>query len=81
MHEIGIIKSLIEEIFNQAKKNNLKKINKICLSIEKDSHLTEESIKFLFENFTKETILKNTKLEIKKGDQKGIILDLIEGTK
>jgi len=81
MHEWGITESVIKEIIRQANENNLKKIDKVCLSIGEDTDITSESVEFCFQNLVKETILAKAKLEIKKSNGRGIIIDSIEGEK
>ena len=79
MHEWGITESVIKEIIKHVNEHRLEQIDKICLSIGKDSDITTESLKFCFENLSKETILENAKLEIKEGNGRGIVIDSIEG--
>jgi len=80
MHEWSIVEETIKEIIKQADENNMKKVEKVGISIGEDTHLTEDTVKFCFECLSKETILAGTKLEIKKAAGKGIIIDFIEGS-
>lgn len=79
MHEWGITESVIKEIIKQANENRLKKIEKVCLSLGEDSDITPDSLEFCFQNSVKDTILAETKLELKKCNGRGIIVDSIEG--
>lgn len=82
MHELSIVRALIEEVSEQARKNKIK-VNKIYISLKEEGHLTEESIKFHFEVLKKETLLENAILEIEKSSQleSGLIITKIEGEK
>lgn len=79
MHEWGLVEDLVKKILETAKKNNLKSVAKIFLSLGKDDHITEDSLQFIFDNLSRDTILQNAKLEIKQISGKGIILESIEG--
>lgn len=80
MHEWVIVDSLIEEVIQRAKENKLRKIEKVCLSLGEDDHLTPDSLGFCFSSLTKGTDLEGVKLEIEKGKDNGVILNRIEGT-
>ncbi|HAW49723.1 TPA: hypothetical protein DCX16_02065 [bacterium] len=79
MHEWGIMDEVIKEIIKQASENGLKRIDKVSLSIGKDSHLTPESIEVIFRSLAEETILVETKLEIKNTEGRGVVIESIEG--
>ena len=81
MHEWGIIKSVIDEIIKQSSENGIKKIDKVSLSLGEDDHLTPESFEFCFDILSKETPLAGIRLEIKKGDGAGVLINSIEGSK
>ena len=80
MHEWGITESIIEEIIKQANENDLKKVDKVCLSIGEASDITPESLEFCFQCLAKETILQAAKLEIKKNEGREITIDSFEGS-
>ncbi len=80
MHEWGITESIIEEIIKQANENELKKVDKVCLSIGESSDITPESLEFCFRCLAKETILQAAKLEIKKNEGREITIDSFEGS-
>lgn len=81
MHEWGITEELIGEVYKQAKVNKIKKVAKICVSLGKKSHLTNDSLKFCFQCLTKGTILENTELETSEADSDEVIITSIEGIK
>ncbi len=80
MHEWGITESVIEEIVKQANENELKKVDKVCLSIGETSHITPETLEFCFQCLAKETILQAAKLEIKQNEGREITIDSFEGS-
>lgn len=80
MHEWKITEAIIEEILKQAEANGMKKINKVILSIGKESDLTGDEIKFCFEALKVNYPLKSIDLEINQRDgMGGIIVERIEG--
>jgi Zn finger protein HypA/HybF involved in hydrogenase expression len=81
MHEWQITQSLIEEIINQSKLNGLKKINKVCLAIGKETDISSDSLGFCFRSLAEETMLSDVQLEIRENEGRGIIIEAIEGLK
>ena len=81
MHEWGMIKSVIDEIIKEADENGIKKIDKVSLSLGEDDHLTPDSFELCFDILSKETPLAGIRLEIKKGDGAGVLINSIEGSK
>jgi len=79
MHEWKITESVVEEVLNQAKKNDLKKIDKVRLSIGNDIDLTPDAITFCFQVLSKGTILEKACLEIDMRDGRGITVESLEG--
>ena len=79
MHEWKITESVVEEVLLQAKKNELKKIEKVTLSMGEDVDLTPEAIEFCFKCLGKDTILNDVHLEINKSKGRGITVESIEG--
>jgi Zn finger protein HypA/HybF involved in hydrogenase expression len=81
MHEWGITETIIKEIIKQAQENHLKKVDKVCLSLGKESDITPETLEFCFQCLAKETISAGAKLEIKRSEGQGITLDSLEGSR
>ena len=79
MHEWGITKSVIDEIIRQSDENGIKKIERVCLSMGEEDHITPDSFESCFNILSKETALSGTILEIKKGSGHGIVIISIEG--
>ncbi len=79
MHEWGITKSVVEGIVKEAQKHNLKKVERVKLSIGEFTDLTPDSLEFCFQLLSKGTIAEKATLEIKKGQGKGITIDSLEG--
>ena len=80
MHEWKITEAIIEEILKQAEASGMKNIEKVILSIGKESDLTGDGIRFCFEALKVNYPLKNVDLQIKTRDGGGgIIIESIEG--
>jgi Zn finger protein HypA/HybF involved in hydrogenase expression len=81
MHEWRITESLIEEITGHARENGIHRVNRVKITLGEDSHITEDSIRFCFDELKKdEAMLRETVLEIhKRKDPCGIIVESVEG--
>ncbi len=79
MHEWGITEDIIKEVTRQAEQNKIKKVNKIRLSLGKDSHLTTDSLKLCFDCLAKGTALENALLETEEKNGPEIFITSIEG--
>jgi Zn finger protein HypA/HybF involved in hydrogenase expression len=80
MHEWKITEAIIEEILKQAEANGVKKINKVILSIGKESDLTGDEIRFCFDALKSNYPLGDLELQIKQRDgMGGVIIEEIEG--
>lgn len=79
MHEIGItedlIKSIREELDN---KKEIKRVKKIYVHLGENSSISEESLRFWFENLSKGTELQGVSLEFISGAGNKILVDSIE---
>ncbi len=81
MHEWGITESVVKEIIRQADENGLKKVNKVRLSLGKESGLTSDSLEFCFQCLAEGTVAQTATLEIEKGTGRGVTLNSLEGEK
>ncbi len=80
MHELKITEAVIEEIIAQAHSHDLKKIEKVVLSLGSEADFTEDEIKFCFETLVKGTSLEEVDLEFKEREgREGLIIESIEG--
>ena len=64
MHELSIMKEVLEVALEYAEKNDAKKINKIGLSIGALATVVPEWAQMFFEYVAKGTVAENAKIEI-----------------
>lgn len=69
MHELQIVQDLFIKVKKITKKNKLKKIKTINIILGEFTGFVDESIDFYWQIITQNTILKNSKIKIKR--QKG----------
>ncbi len=79
MHEWGITKSIVESIVKGAQKHDLKRVDKVRLSIGESTELTPESLEFCFQCLSKGTVAERATLEIRKSQGREITIDSLEG--
>lgn len=67
MHELGMVQSIVEKLLAQSKKEKMKKIKEVELTVGSNSGIKEEELKFCFSLLAKNTILENANLKIISG--------------
>lgn len=72
MHEVSIINSCLDIVFQQAKESKLKKVNKISLKVGELSGVMADSLVFAFNAAIKGTIAEKAELMIDIVEAKGI---------
>lgn len=79
MHEVGIVENLIGSIRLQIKKQkDLANIKKVYIRLGKDAAVSEEALRFWFDNLSAGTELKDAVLEISSSDGRNIVVDALE---
>ncbi len=79
MHEIGITEDLIKSIRKElGNKKEIKQVKKIYVRLGKDSSISEEPLRFWFENLSKGTELQGASLEFTFGEGNKIVVDSLE---
>lgn len=78
MHEIKLVKELVEKALSVAQEKGAKKVKKIYVKIGKNSHLTPESFSHLFKEFSKATILEPAEIVVSYTPEEGLVLDSME---
>lgn len=78
MHEVKLVKELVEKALNIVKENQAKRVKKIFVKIGANSHLTPENFSHLFKEFSKATILEPAEIVISPAQEEGLILESIE---
>lgn len=78
MHEVKLVKELVEKALNIVKENQAKKVKKIFVKIGANSHLTSENFPHLFKEFSKATIWGPAEIVISPAQEEGLILESLE---
>lgn len=79
MHELGIIDELINSIKDKIKdRKDFSRIKKVYLKLGKNANVTEDSLRFWFENHSKGTMCEGAMLEVTLTDDKAITVDSLE---
>jgi Zn finger protein HypA/HybF involved in hydrogenase expression len=89
MHDLLAAKEIIDEVVENANKNNLKKISKVVIELgqKKYAHgdhehiedINPENLEFNLKLFAKNTVAENARFVIKKSDIPDILVKEIEG--
>lgn len=89
MHDLLAAKDIIEEVIENAKKNNLKNISKVLIELgnKEYSHgghthtesIDPENLEFNLKLVAKNTVAENAKFIIKKSNIPDIVVKEIEG--
>lgn len=74
MHEVNIVKELIEKIENQANAYNAHRVGKVKIRLGKLDELDASSFNLWFKNLTKGSKIEDATLEVIKSDEPGIYL-------
>ena len=84
MHDFYLAKEILDRVLKQAKKNNLKTVSRVVLSlgkfIEHNEKILPKNLRQNFHLLAKNTLAKKAKLIIKKSKQSDVwCLEGIEG--
>ena len=74
MHELKMIKSLMEDVFKIGEENKAKKITKLYLKMGEFSEINPEVLKFYLEEHSKDTILEGCAVEIENSPNRELRL-------
>ena len=61
MHEFGMATQIVENVLDEAKKHDAKKVDEVHLIIGKMTFLGVDQIRFSYDILVKDTILKDSK--------------------
>jgi Zn finger protein HypA/HybF involved in hydrogenase expression len=78
MHEVKLVRELVEKALSIAREKRAQKVKKIFAKIGKNSHLTPESFSHLFREFSKATILESAEIVVSSTQEEGLILESLE---
>ena len=79
MHEWHITEELVDTVCAQAKENRINKVTEIRVDLGKDSHVTEDSLRFCFQLLSEKTIAREAVLEIKSSAGNALTLVSLAG--
>jgi Zn finger protein HypA/HybF involved in hydrogenase expression len=79
MHEASLIEDLVKTMRERIQNIEGKgRLTKVYVNLGKESHVSEDILRFWFENFAKETELEGVSLEIFLKDGREITIDSVE---
>ena len=79
MHEVGIAEDLVKGLLKKIEAKEItSQVTKIYVSLGKGMGITEDSLRFWFENFSKGTELERALLEIALTEGKKIVVNSLE---
>lgn len=79
MHEIGITENLIKSVRQEiARSQDMSRVKKLYIKLGRDSGISEESIRFWFENLSRETELAGSSLEFISSKGNKVVVDSLE---
>jgi hydrogenase nickel incorporation protein HypA/HybF len=64
MHEISLMQSLISTVSQVLENRNIKRVNRVTLSVGKLSNVLPDALSFAFETMTQDGIMKGAELEM-----------------
>lgn len=79
MHEIGITENLIKSVRQEiSRSQDMSRVKKLYIKLGRDSGISEESIRFWFENLSRETELAGSSLEFISSKGNKVVVDSLE---
>ena len=79
MHEWHLTQELLDVVCSQATDNGISKVTRLRIDLGKDSHMTEESLRFCFEVLSKETLAAEAELNLTPSEGRALTLLSLEG--
>ena len=78
MHEFHLVENLIENVITKAREGNHEKVEAINIVLGKDSHVTDENLKFLIELRCKETVADGACINVKHIEGNNVFVESID---
>ena len=78
MHEFHLVENLIENVITKAREGNHEKVVAINVVLGKDSHVTDENLKFLIELRCKETVAEGACINVKHTEGSNVFVESID---
>lgn len=74
MHELHLLRQLVDDITNHAAKEKAAKITKVYILLGIFTEINPEILKYYFKEHTKGTILENAEIDIQHSDKRELRL-------
>ncbi len=78
MHEFHLVENIIENVITKAREGNHEKVAAINVVLGKDSHVTDENLKFLMELRCQETVADGARINVQHAEGKNIFVESID---
>lgn len=74
MHEMHLLKDLLEDLLNHAEKADVNKITKVYIRMGEFTEIDPEILRHYFKEHAKETIAESAEIDIEKSDRRELTL-------
>lgn len=74
MHELHLLRQLVDDITNHAAKEKASRVTKIYILLGVFTEINPEILKYYFKEHTKDTILENAEIDIQHSDKRELRL-------
>jgi len=78
VHEFHLVENLIENVITKAKEDKHKKVVAINVTLGKDSHVTDENLKFLMDLRCKDTVAEGASINVKQAEGRNVFVESID---
>jgi Zn finger protein HypA/HybF involved in hydrogenase expression len=78
VHEFHLVENIIENVITKAREGNYENVAAINLVLGKDSHVTDENLKFLIELRCKETVADGAQINVKLAEGNNVFVESID---
>ncbi len=78
MHEFHLVENIIENVITKAREGNHEKVSAINVVLGKNSHVTDENLKFLIELRCKETVADGARINVQHAEGNNVFVESID---
>ena len=78
MHEFHLVENIIENVITKAREGNHEKVEAINVVLGKESHVTDENLKFLIKLRCKETVADGAHVNVKLAEGNNVFVESID---
>ena len=79
MHEWHLTQEIVDVVCSQARDNGIVRVTKVKVDLGRESHITEDSLRFCFEVLSRETPAGEAELELASIVGRGLTIVSLEG--